>query len=413
MPKIALNASLVRELTTPEGKLKYDFFDITCKGLLLEVRATGGKTYYFRYQDARGKTRQLRLARTTDIELSQARQLVSTKRTQLAMGVDPAKEKEVLRQVPTFADFIEKEYLPYVMNYKRSWKTDVSLLKNHLLPPFGKLYLDEISRKDMIKLVHDRRTAGAAASSTNRLLILMRYIFNLALRWEVPGIKLNPTKNLPLMQENNKCERYLSVDEAKRLYEATCQSENPLLRYIIPMLILTGARKREVLDAKWKDFDIQRCTWRIPLPKSGKARHVPLSDGALAILRELPQRSDVPYVFANQKTREPYASIFNSWNTARKRANLPDVRVHDLRHSFASMLINQGRSLYEVQHILGHTQVKTTQRYAHLSNETLLEAANAGTHAVESVMRSQGPLTRYRMQRKALQLQTLNHKKNS
>ena len=407
MPKIALTAALVRQLTTPEGKQKCDFFDINCKGLMLEVRATGGKTYYFRYQDARGKTRQLRLARATDIELSQARQLVGTKRKQLVMGVDPAKEKEVLRQVPTFADHIEKEYLPYVMNYKRSWKTDVSLLKNHLLPRFGKRYMDEINREDIVKLLHERRLAGAAPGSTNRLLIMMRYIYNLALRWEVPGIKSNPTKNLPLMQENNKRERYLSVDEAKRLYEATCQSENPLLRYIIPMLILTGARKREVLDSKWKDFDMPRRTWRIPLPKSGKARHVPLSDGVLAILRELPQRSDVPYVFANQKTLEPYASIFNSWNTARKRANLPDVRVHDLRHLFASMLINQGRSLYEVQNILGHTQVKTTQRYAHLSNETLLEAANAGTQAVESVMRSKGPLTRYRMQRKGLLPQPL------
>jgi integrase len=159
-----------------------------------------------------------------------------------------------------------------------------------------------------------------------------------------------------------------------------------MLKHIVPMLILTGARKREVLDAQWQDFDLERRQWKIPMSKSGSARHVPLSDGALAVLREVPQVEGCSYTFANPKTRLPYASIFRSWDNARKRAGLAEVRIHDLRHSFASLLINQGRSLYEVQRLLGHTQVKTTQRYAHLANETLLAAANAATDAVGSVM---------------------------
>ena len=114
-----------------------------------------------------------------------------------------------------------------------------------------------------------------------------------------------------------------------------------------------AAAVREVLDAKWADFDLPRRAWRIPISKSGKARHV---------------------------------SVFCAWHTARKSVGLSDVRMHDLRHSFASLLINSGRTLYEVQHILGHTQVKTTQRYAHLSQDTLLAAANAATVAVGAVM---------------------------
>jgi integrase len=106
-----------------------------------------------------------------------------------------------------------------------------------------------------------------------------------------------------------------------------------------------------------------------------------LSDGAINILDSIP-RSDCEWAFPNPKTKLPYVSIFCSWNTARKQAGLADVRVHDLRHSFASLLINSGRTLYEVQHILGHTQVKTTQRYAHLSKDTLLDASNAATRAV-------------------------------
>jgi integrase len=159
-----------------------------------------------------------------------------------------------------------------------------------------------------------------------------------------------------------------------------------MLQYIVPMLILTGARKREVLDAKWQDFDCSRRIWRIPMSKSGKARHVPLSDGALALLATMPRKPDCEWAFANPETEKPYVSIFCAWNTARKSVGLSDVRMHDLRHSFASLLINSGRTLYEVQHILGHTQVKTTQRYAHLSQDTLLAAANSATTALGAAM---------------------------
>jgi integrase len=353
---------------------------------MVEVRASGGKTYYFRYQDQRGRTRQFRLGRSEDIELSRARKLVEAKRRQIVFGIDPAEEKSQLRKTPTFASFIEEQYLPFVKTYKRSWTTDVSVLKNHLLPRFGKQYLDEIQRQDILRMHNEATASGAAAGSVNRLIIMMRFIYNLALRWEVPGVKANPSKGVPLLKENNRRDRYLSVDETRRLYEAVCESENSMLKHIVPMLILTGARKREVLDAQWQDFDLERRQWKIPMSKSGSARHVPLSDGALAVLREVPQVAGCSYTFANPKTRLPYASIFRSWDNARKRAGLAEVRIHDLRHSFASLLINQGRSLYEVQRLLGHTQVKTTQRYAHLANETLLAAANAATDAVGSVM---------------------------
>jgi site-specific recombinase XerD len=113
---------------------------------------------------------------------------------------------------------------------------------------------------------------------------------------------------------------------------------------------------------------------------------VPLSDGALTLLSTMPRKPECDWAFANPDTGKPYVSIFCAWNTARKNAGLADVRLHDLRHSFASLLINSGRTLYEVQHILGHTQVKTTQRYAHLSQDTLLAAANAATVAVGAVM---------------------------
>jgi len=106
----------------------------------------------------------------------------------------------------------------------------------------------------------------------------------------------------------------------------------------------------------------------------------------MTILSSLPKNGNTDYAFANPKTSKPFVSVFVAWNTARKNAGLADVRMHDLRHSFASLLINSGRTLYEVQHILGHTQVKTTQRYAHLSQDTLLAAANSATVALGAAM---------------------------
>jgi integrase len=334
-------------------------------------------TFYVKYLNNRGKTRWYRLGNPQDLTLPQIRSLADKIRNQLALGIDPADEKATQKSTPNFGDFIADQYLPYVKTYKRSWETDVSILKNHLLPRFTKKYLDEISRADITKLLNERVAEGAKPGTVNRSLIMMRYIFNLAVRWDVPGIKANPTKGVPLIEENNKRERYLSVEEAQKLYGAVCSSENTMLKFIVPMLILTGARKREVLDARWEDFDLARRVWRIPITKSGKARRVPLSDGALTLLATMPRKSDCPWAFANPATDKPYVSFFCAWDTARKKVGLQDVCVHSLRHSHASFLINAGRTLYEVQNILGHTQVKTTQRYAHLSHDTLLDATNS------------------------------------
>jgi integrase len=386
MAKVQLTPQLVKSVSVEQGKRKPDFYDALCKGLLLEVRSTGSKTYYLRYLNSRGVAHQLKLGDERDLSLAQAKTLADKARNKIAMGEDPLEEKATLRRVPTFAQFTSEHYLPYVKTYKRSWDCDVSLLKNHLLPRFANRHMDTITRQDIQKMHHDRKATGAAPGSANRLLIMMRYIFNLAIKWEVPGIKTNPCAGIPLLEVNNKVERYLSVDEAQRLYEAVCRSENPMLRYIVTMLLLTGARKREVLDAKWQDFDLSRRIWRIPMSKSGKARHVPLADGAMNVLATMPRNLKAEHVFANPKTNQPYVSIFVAWNTARKQAGLADVRMHDLRHSFASLLVNSGRTLYEVQHILGHTQVKTTQRYAHLSQDTLLAAANAATAGLGAVM---------------------------
>lgn len=383
MPKLRFTPQFVKTAICEQGKRKTLYFDIDCKWLILEVRSSQTATYYLRYQGVRGATRLLKIGDSRDLSLAQARQMADKYRSMIAMGEDPASERSELKQVPTVYDFIHKSYLPFVEGYKRSWKCDLGLLRKHIEPVWGKKYLDQITKADIISLFAKHRTTHVPGSC-NRLLILLRYMFSLAKKWEIPAIKSNPTEGIPLMKEDNQRERFLTSEEAQILYEELKHSDNKMLQYIVPMLILTGARKREVLDARWEDFDFERRSWRIHTTKLGRPRYVPLSDGVISLLDSIP-RFDCEWVLPNPKTLKPYVQIFSAWDTARKAVGLSDVRIHDLRHSFASFLVNSGRTLYEVQRLLGHTQIKTTQRYAHLSPDTLLDASNAASRAVGNI----------------------------
>lgn len=381
MPEADFTKSYVENTQCPAGKKKHLLFDSSCKGLLVEIRPSGHRSYHLRYT-FKGRQKQIKLCDVGSISVCEARKMAQKLYSRiLNEDYDPLEAKVIVRQMPTIAAFINDTYIPFIKTYKRSWDTDVSLIKNHIIPNFGRLYLDEFTIQHMNRFIN-KHLKTHKPGSVNRVIILMRYIFNCALKWRTPGITSNPTIGVDLLEENNKKERFLTAAEANALIGALKSSDNQMLQYIIPMLILTGARKREVLDAKWEDFNFEQRIWRIPLSKLGTARHVPMSDGVISLLNSVPKHEECPYVFANPKTLLPFVSFFTSWDRVRKSVGLGDVRVHDLRHSFASFLINNGRTLYEVQRILGHTQIKTTQRYAHLNQETLLDAANQVSKAV-------------------------------
>lgn len=385
MDRVSLTKQFIQRVSCPENKKKQRIYDKKVRNLFLQVRASGAKAYYVKYQDARGRYIEMKIADAADISPAQARSRAEEIRAQVALGRDPLAEKTEYKQILKFKEFAIEQYLPFVKNYKRSWELDEGLLRIHICPVIGQKYLDEVTRDDVVGIQNKKVADGIAPATANRMVKLLRYMFNLAIKWQAAGVQSNPAKGVPMLVENNEIGRYLSTEEISRLYEAVTKSSNPLLAPIISLLILTGARKSEVLNARWEDFDLSRKRWRIPLSKSGKARHVPLSDGAIKILDGVPRLEGSVYVFPNPDTGEPFTSVYRSWFTARRNAGLDDVRIHDLRHSFASFLVNSGRSLYEVQKLLGHTQIKTTQRYAHLSQETLLEATNAVSESLSII----------------------------
>ena len=220
MPVETLTKNLVKDSICPSGKHKIDIHDSGCKGLMLEVRATGGKTYYFRYRDDRSKVRQMRIGAEDTLTLKQARTLCDRYRSKLAMGEDPWEAKAELKRVPKLETFIWESFLPFIKTYKRSWDTDQSLLKNHIVPTFGHLYMDQLNKKHVIDFI-GKHLETHAPGSVNRVTILLRYIYNCAIRWETTGITKNPTNNIPLLEENNKKERFLSKEEAEKHPEET------------------------------------------------------------------------------------------------------------------------------------------------------------------------------------------------
>lgn len=371
-----LTPAIVDQLTCPPERKHWEVFDTVLRGLYIDVQASGRKAWRLRYQQE-GRKRYATLGDAAVFTLDEARERARQMLRKIAIGADP--HAVLLPGAgPTVENFLDQQYLPFVRTYKRSWACDESLIRNHVMPTLGPRAMGELTPPDIARLVDALKTRAYAPGTINRVLVMLRFAWRLALRWKVEGITENPLTQVKNLLDGNQVERFLTADEAQRLQEAVQRSPNAVLESIVALLIYTGARKREALDARWEDFDLRRKVWRIPRTKSGKVRHVPLSGAAVALLEQLQcaragaQPGD--HVFPNPRTGKPFVQIFTSWNSARRKAGLRQLRIHDLRHSFASFLVNAGRSLYEVQELLGHADIRTTSRYAHLSRERLREA---------------------------------------
>lgn len=374
MPKAVFTRSFIERTTCPAGKAKVDYFDSDQRGFMLEIRASGGKTFYQRYTDERGRERQYKIGPADAITLDQARKKARIILAQAVLGEDPQARRRELRAIPTLAELVRDRYLPHVKAYKRSWRTDETVFRVHILPILGAQPLDEITGDAVADLMQRMRDRGYASGTINRVLILIRFIFNLARKWKIAGVKENPTVGLNTAPDVQR-DRFLSPEETYRLIESINIDENRSAAQTIMMLLLTGARRNEVSYAKWEYVDWERRTLLVPISKTGRPRVIALNGRAMALLRSIRRLDDNPYIFPSPITGRPCPSLHFPWTRIKDRAGLAGVRLHDLRHSFASFLVNEGVSLYVVQGLLGHTQPRTTQRYAHLAQHTLNNAA--------------------------------------
>jgi integrase len=374
LAKAFLTSVFVRQSVCPAGARRIDYFDEGLPGFMLEVRSSGGKTFYQRYRDSRGRERQFKIGSTRALTVRQARSKALSILAEAVLGNDPQERRELLRKIPTLAGFVRDSYLPFAKNAKRSWRTDETVLRIHILPRLGRLALDQISSRQVAELLHHMREQQYASGTTNRVLVLLRYMFNLAKKWGIACVSNNPAADLKTAPDVCR-ERFLTAEEAHRLLKAINADENQIAARSIKLLLLTGARRNEITQAKWEYVDWQKKTLLVPCSKSGRPRLIQLNSAAVDLMRTLPREPGNAFIFPSPVTGRPSASLHFPWTRIRKRAGLTGFRLHDLRHSFASFLVNNGVSIYVVQGLLGHANIRATQRYAHLANETLSDAA--------------------------------------
>lgn len=377
MPVHKLDAAFCLTAMCPPTKKKIDYYDTAIKGFVLEVRNNGGKTYALRYQDEHGGQRQYKIASYGDITFDKARKEAQRLRSQVTLGGNPMGEKVEKRAVPLYGE-LAVQHLAHAKTYQKSYDTTERTMNNHIVPKWGKSRLTDISPQAVAQWLAEKAQTGLAPATVEKIRVVFGRSFELAKQWGMAGSDKNPARGLPRKPINNARERYLNAAEVVRLMDAVEASRNPQLKYIVELLLLTGARVSELLNAEWKHVNLERRTWLIPTSKTGKPRHVPLSQPAIDVIGKLPRFTDCPYLLPNIETRKPFVSIKHSWHSARDEAKLPGVRIHDLRHSAASFMINAGIDLFAVGKVLGHADHKSTMRYSHLANDTLLAAVEAG-----------------------------------
>lgn len=377
MPRALLTAAFIESAVCPPGRSKLEFWDLQIPGFTFERRASGEGTFYLRWTAPGRLQRQLKICREKDATVAQIRKKAQQLRSEVVMGGDPGAKKAEAKTIPFFSD-IAAQYLDYAKQNLKAHDAVEMVLRVHLLPRFRRMRVNEITRPIVAQWLAEKRASGLAPATVLKLQMMLGRAYQLASQAGVPGCDKNPTKGLPRVRLQNSRDRYLSRDESVRLRAAVAASQNTQLQHIVGLLLLTGARLRELLDARWENIDVGRQSWFLPDSKTNRSRYVPLSKPALAIIEALPRFTGCPYLVPNPETKKPYVSIKHAWQRAIKVAKLPGLRLHDLRHSAASFMVNSGVDLFAVGKVLGHASYQSTQRYAHLAQDTLLAAVEAG-----------------------------------
>jgi len=276
---------------------------------------------------------------------------------------NPVRKAEPMR----FARFAEIYLDDYAKTNKKSWRCDFYALKSLLTPYFGRMRLEDISPLEVEKY-RAVRLRSVSKSSTNREMALLKVMFNLAIDWGF--VSENPLRKVKMFSEkDNLKERILREDEETRLLANSA----PHLRPVITGLLMTGARLRELMALRWESVDFERGTILLTKTKAGRNRIIPINAELHELLRILKTKSKSEYVFTGPEGK-PVKSICGAFVSACRRAGLKGLRLHDLRHTFATRLIRRGVDIITVQSLLGHSSVTTTQRYTHTGEAEKREA---------------------------------------
>ncbi len=390
MPKLTQKAvkaarpRLGRDVTT---------WDSTLRGFGLRVWPSGLKVFVIQYRNPQGRLRRLTVGELGRLTLDEARHEARLLLGEVEKGGDPLQNRQKIRQgetVEQLAGFYLESHVQ-VKCKPSTIKEFGRLIRKRIVPALGRRKVAELSRADAAKLHHSMRNIPTEA---NRTLALLKAILNMAERWGLRPQSSNPCKYIEKYPESRR-ERFLTAEEVGRLGDALAEaeatrSEMPGLVLAVRLLALTGMRRSEVLGLRWAYVDVQRFCFFLPDSKTGR-KTVPVGPPVLELLARAPRFPGNPFVCPGFNSGGPVVGIDKSWRRLTKRAGLEGVRIHDLRHSWASFGAAAGLGLYVVGKVLGHSSPATTARYAHLADDPLRVAASRVSNEIASALNRRPP----------------------
>ncbi|WP_417832555.1 tyrosine-type recombinase/integrase [Terasakiella sp.] len=373
-----LTKSLLRDLHTKDKDLLV--WDDGQPGFGIRVKANGTKTFMIQYRNQFGRMRRYSIGRLGDITLDQARKEARRLKSEIALGGDPAEKRQEDRSSITVRELSERYMSDHCEGRckESTMKAHRWLLDKFILPKYSNHRVLELSTQDIATL---HKNLKDTPYNANRVLGLLKSMFNKAEQWGLISPSTNPAATLKPYRENKR-NRFLSPEEYNALFNTV--EEQHRLGLIgtyqagaISLLMLTGCRLSEILTLEWRMVDLVHNRLLLDRHKTDRkgVKAVPLNKLAQHILRNLPRVMDNPYVIVGKEAGRPLINLQKPWRRVRKAAGLDDVRLHDLRHSFASAAAAAGVPLQVIGGLLGHSSQQTTARYAHLSQAPIDQAA--------------------------------------
>lgn len=360
--------------TTPPQDKDLILWDSETTGFCCKITPTGKRIYMLYYRSADRRQRKPKIGEHGVMACEEARAIAQRWLLEVTQGGDPSMLKQEVRLSPTLSQLAERYRTEYAPRKKASsQKEDQRLWTQHILPVLGAMKVSSLTRADIAKLHHSFADYPTMA---NRIVSLLSKALNLAELWGYRPNHSNPCLHVKKYEEVKR-ERFLSPEEISRLMEALQEEEkvcqNLWTVYAIKLLLLTGCRLSEILTLRWDEVDLEAQYLHLSDSKTGKKR-IYLSTAAVELLRTLSRQEKNAHVICGEKPGSHLVNLQKPWRRIRKRAGLDDVRLHDLRHTFASIAASHGLSLPIIGALLGHKNTQTTQRYAHLLGQPLLEA---------------------------------------
>jgi integrase len=355
-------------------------YDDDIRGFGVRVTASGQRSFVLTYR-IHGRQRRCTIGQYPDWPVTAARKRAAELKRMVDVGSDPLDEREQARKAPTIRDMWERYERESLPGLSASSQVEVRrYFKKLILPEIGTKRVKDVSFDDC-SAIH-RKASARTPTSANRAIAALRRALNLSITWG--WIDRNPTKGLKLNQEQKR-ERFLSVDEIGRLLKALDEHPRKDSAEAIKLILLTGCRRGEALGARWDQFDGEFRIWTKPASttKQRRLHRVPVSAPVTALLKSRKKRVKGDYVFPSIDG-EALREVRRTWAGALQDAKIEGVRLHDLRHTFASVAVSQGHSLPIVGAMLGHSQPQTTARYAHLYDAPLTDALEAVARVMET-----------------------------